>query len=83
MTYILGGWQSDFSRNWTREGLDIAGAFTEALTRGLEETGLEPRDIETGHVQACRADGRLRSDDAPGADHDDRRVCPTPPVRRR
>ena len=50
MTYILGGWQSDFSRNWTREGLDIAGAFTEALTRGLEETGLEPRDIETGHV---------------------------------
>lgn len=50
MTYILGGWQSDFSRNWTREGLDIAGAFTEALNEGLAATGLEPRDIETGHV---------------------------------
>lgn len=50
MTYILGGWQSDFARNWTREGLDIAGAFTEALNQGLAATGLEPRDIETGHV---------------------------------
>lgn len=50
MTYILGGWQSDFARNWTREGLDIAGAFTEALNQGLTATGLEPRDIETGHV---------------------------------
>jgi len=50
MTHILGGWQSDFARNWTREGLDIAGAFTEALNQGLTATGLEPRDIETGHV---------------------------------
>src|SRR6476661_1933563 len=50
MVYILGGWQSDFSRNWTREGLDIAGAFTEALNQGLAATGLEPKDIETGHV---------------------------------
>ena len=50
MVYILGGWQSDFGRNWTREGLDIAGAFSEALNHGLAETGLEPKDIETGHV---------------------------------
>lgn len=50
MTYILGGWQSDFARNWTREGLDIAGAFSEALNQGLAATGLEPSDIETGHV---------------------------------
>lgn len=50
MVYILGGWQSDFSRNWSREGLDIAGAFSEALNAGLAATGLEPRDIETGHV---------------------------------
>src|SRR6476661_3491044 len=39
MVYILGGWQSDLSRNWSREGLDIAGAFTEALNQGLAETG--------------------------------------------
>ena len=24
MTYILGGWQSDFARNWAREGVEIA-----------------------------------------------------------
>jgi acetyl-CoA C-acetyltransferase len=50
MTYILGGWQSEFARNWGREGQDIAGAFRDALGSGLTETGLEPRDIETGHV---------------------------------
>ena len=30
MVYVLGGWQSDFARNWAREGTDIAGAFAEA-----------------------------------------------------
>jgi acetyl-CoA C-acetyltransferase len=35
MVYILGGWQSDFSRNWAREGMDIADAFTEAVNEGL------------------------------------------------
>ena len=50
MVYILGGWQSDFARNWAREGLDLAGAFAEALEQGLAATGLEPRDIECGHV---------------------------------
>lgn len=50
MVYILGGWQSDFARNWSRDGLDIAGAFTEAMNQGFAATGLEPRDIECGHV---------------------------------
>lgn len=50
MVYILGGWQSDFSRNWEREGLDIADAFTEAMNQGLAATGLEAKEIESGHV---------------------------------
>ena len=50
MVYVLGGWQSDFSRNWAREGLDIAGAFTEAMNEGLAATGLDPKEIESGHV---------------------------------
>lgn len=50
MVYILGGWQSDFARNWAREGLDITGAFVEAMEQGLAATGLEPADIECGHV---------------------------------
>ena len=50
MTYILGGWQSDFSRNWAREGIDIAGAFAEALNEGLAATRLDAGEIECGHV---------------------------------
>jgi acetyl-CoA C-acetyltransferase len=53
---IIGGWQSDFSRNWAREGMEIADGFAEALGRGLEETGLEPGDIQTGHVGNFVAD---------------------------
>ena len=56
MVTIIGGWQSDFSRNWAREGMEIADGFAEALARGLEETGLEPGDIQTGHVGNFVAD---------------------------
>lgn len=50
MVYILGGWQSDFKRNWAREGMEIADGFAETLSGGLEATGLEPGDIDVGHV---------------------------------
>ncbi|MES2754222.1 MAG: acetyl-CoA acetyltransferase [Pseudomonadota bacterium] len=56
MVMILGGWQSDFARNWTREGLDIAGAFGEVLSEGLAATGLEPGEIQSGHVGNFVAD---------------------------
>ncbi|MGD9814724.1 MAG: acetyl-CoA acetyltransferase [Hyphomonadaceae bacterium] len=50
MTYILGGWQSDFAENWTRKGWDTAAAFAETIGEGLAAVDLEPGDIETGHV---------------------------------
>ncbi|HVK80285.1 MAG TPA: acetyl-CoA acetyltransferase [Verrucomicrobiae bacterium] len=50
MVYILGGWQSDFSANWARQGMEIADAFAECVGAGLMATGLEPKDIECGHV---------------------------------
>ena len=50
MIYILGGWQSDFSRNWTREGMDIADAFVETVNEGLAATALDAAEVETGHV---------------------------------
>jgi acetyl-CoA C-acetyltransferase len=50
MTYILGGWQSDFADNWTRKGWEIADAFAEAVGEGLAAVDLEPKEIETGHV---------------------------------
>lgn len=50
MVYILGGWQSDFSRNWAREGIDIADAFAETVGAGLAAAALDADEIETGHV---------------------------------
>lgn len=50
MVYILGGWQSDFAQNWSRQGLDFAAAFAETLGQGLAAVDLEPKDIESGHV---------------------------------
>ena len=50
MTYILGGWQSDFSANWARQGMELADAFAEVVQHGLEATGLDAKEIECGHV---------------------------------
>lgn len=50
MTYILGGWQSDFGRNWAREGKEMFDGFSEAVHGGLEATRLDPEDIDVGHV---------------------------------
>ena len=50
MVYVLGGWQSDFSRNWARQDMDFAGAFAEVVGEGLAAVDLEPKDIDCGHV---------------------------------
>jgi acetyl-CoA C-acetyltransferase len=50
MVYILGGWQSDFAANWTRQGLSLADAFSQAVGEGLAAADLDPEDIDTGHV---------------------------------
>ena len=50
MVYILGGWQSDFSDNWARKGMDFADAFAEVVGEGLAAVDLEPKDIDSGHV---------------------------------
>jgi acetyl-CoA C-acetyltransferase len=48
--YILGGYQTDFARNWTKEGKHIAAMIREAVVGGLAATGVEPAEIEVGHV---------------------------------
>lgn len=50
MTYILGGWQSDFSDNWSRRGVDMAHVFSDTIEAGLDAAKLEPKDVDTGHV---------------------------------
>jgi acetyl-CoA C-acetyltransferase len=48
--YILGGAQTDFARNWAREGLEIYDLFREALEAGVRDAAVEPEEIEVGHV---------------------------------
>ncbi len=48
--YILGGEQTDFARNWAREGKGLYEMFCEVLDEALQATGLEPGQIEVCHV---------------------------------
>jgi acetyl-CoA C-acetyltransferase len=48
--YILGGYQTDFARNWTKENKHIVAMLREAVTGGLEATGMEAKDVAVAHV---------------------------------
>ncbi len=48
--WILGGYQSDFSRNLTREGVDFAGLTAEVVTSTLQAAKIEAADIGVVHV---------------------------------
>jgi acetyl-CoA C-acetyltransferase len=48
--WILGGYQSDFSRNLTREGLDFADLSTEVIDFTLAGAGVDADAVEVVHV---------------------------------
>lgn len=48
--YVLGGSQTDFARNWQREGKEIYDMFAEALREAVSNAEIEPAQIEVGHV---------------------------------
>src|SRR6266478_537881 len=48
--YILGGAQTDFARNWSKEGKHFVAMMREATLGALEATRIEPKEIETAHV---------------------------------
>lgn len=48
--YILGGHQSDFSRNIKREGSNISELFIDTVRKGLAATQLDAADVQVGHV---------------------------------
>ena len=50
--YILGGYQTDFAKNWSRDGQDISDIVRETATGALANCRLEASDIETIHVAA-------------------------------
>ncbi|MGB5163799.1 MAG: acetyl-CoA acetyltransferase [Woeseiaceae bacterium] len=48
--YILGGYQTDFSQNWARNGIEIFDAFGGTVRSAIEAVDLQPEDIEVAHV---------------------------------
>jgi acetyl-CoA C-acetyltransferase len=48
--YILGGAQTDFARNWTREGHDLSALITETAQGALAHAKVDAREVEVGHV---------------------------------
>jgi acetyl-CoA C-acetyltransferase len=48
--YILGGYQTDFGRNWSKENKHVVALMREAVIGALERTRVEPREIEVAHV---------------------------------
>ncbi|OUR87202.1 acetyl-CoA acetyltransferase [Gammaproteobacteria bacterium 42_54_T18] len=48
--YILGGYQSDFKKNWTRDGQSLFELFSDTVKKGITAARIEPKDIEVGHV---------------------------------
>ncbi len=48
--YILGGYQTDFSQNWSRNGQELFDGFQHVVQGALEAVALEPEQIEVAHV---------------------------------
>ena len=46
----LGGYQTDFARNWTKEGLDVSDLVREVIERTLDRAAIAPEQIESLHV---------------------------------
>ncbi|MGG3560507.1 acetyl-CoA acetyltransferase [Neobacillus rhizosphaerae] len=44
--YVLGGAQTDFERNWTKEGKNVIALLKEAITDGFEDAGISFEDIQ-------------------------------------
>ena len=54
--YILGGAQTDFERNWTKEGKSMVALLKEVMSDGLEGAGLsfaEVKSLNTDNRVAC------------------------------
>jgi acetyl-CoA C-acetyltransferase len=48
--YLLGGAQTDFARNWSKEHKHFVAMMREAVIGALEATQIEPKEIQTAHV---------------------------------
>ena len=50
MVRILGGYQTDFARNWMREGCGIADVMSEVIRGALEQASVDASEVGSIHV---------------------------------
>ncbi len=48
--YLLGGYQTDFARNWMKEGSGLVDMMKEAVSEGFTATGIDPHEVDVAHV---------------------------------
>ncbi len=48
--YILGGYQTDFARNWSKEKKHFLAMMREAVVGAMDQTGIAPEEIQVAHV---------------------------------
>jgi acetyl-CoA C-acetyltransferase len=48
--YVLGGFQTDFARNYGREGLALVDIVKDTVTGAMHAAEIDPREIEVAHV---------------------------------
>ncbi len=48
--YVLGGYQTDFARNWMKEGSGLVDMMKEAVSEGFTATGIDPHEVDVAHV---------------------------------
>ncbi|MCR6488925.1 acetyl-CoA acetyltransferase [Amycolatopsis sp. OK19-0408] len=48
--FVLGGAQTDFARNYAKEGRGILELFAEAVPAALADAGVSPSDVQVAHV---------------------------------
>ena len=48
--YILGGYQTDFARNWSKERKHFVAMIRESVQGALRDAKVAPEEIESGHV---------------------------------
>ena len=49
-TFLLGGAQTDFVRNWTREGATLAQLMAEPVRGALQDAHIDATAVQVGHV---------------------------------
>ena len=48
--YVIGGYQTDFARNWTKERKHFSALMRESVLGALAECDIDPEEIESSHV---------------------------------